>query len=234
MENEKNQINNSEEMPAANVKKWALQPTWDSGENSAERNTGSVGDIILSAVMFMAILVIVGSLLALTNYYTRDKIRENENDATNVALETIFPQADEFDDVFDELDDTSTIPGVTAIYKVYSGEEMIGYCTAVNSTGFSSQGIEMLVGSDTLNRVTMIQILDSEETPGIGTDVLDENGEFIKQFKGLARPIEFSTAVVAVSGATATSDGVRAGADVALKAVDLVRVMLDTAGESNE
>ena len=236
MENEIKQINNSGEQPSNNVKTWALKPSWDNGNAPAEHGSGSVsvGSIVLAAVMFMVILVIVGSLLALTNYCTSDKIKENEYNATQVALETIFPEADEFDDVFDELDDTSTIPGVTAIYKVYANEELIGYCTAVNASGFSSQGIDMIVGSDTLNRVVMIKIIDNGETPGIGTDVLSEDEDFIHQFEGLARPIEFSTAVTAVSGATATSEGVRAGTDVALKAVDVVRVTLDTAGESNE
>jgi len=234
MENEKKQISDSAEMPTGTIKTWSLKPSWENNVIDPERGGGSVGEIIFAAVMFMAILVIVGSLLAVTNFYTSNRIKENEYNANQKALETIFPEADEFDDVFDELDDTTTIPGVTAIYKVYAEEELIGYCTAVNSAGFSSQGIDMIVGSDTLNRVTMIQILDSGETPGIGTDVLVEDGEFIQQFKGLARPVEFSTAVVAVSGATATSEGVRAGADTALKAVDLVRVMLDTVGESNE
>ncbi len=236
MENEKNPVNNSDKASSTGVKTWSLKPTWnnDSEPNFRNDKKGStVGEIIFSAVILITIVAIVGSLLALTNYYTSDIIKENEYNATQIALETIFPQADEFDDVFDELDDTSNIPGVYAIYKVYNSEELIGYCTSINTTGFNSQGIDMIVGSDTLNKVVMIKILDNNETPGIGTDVLSESEGFIGQFEGLARPIEFSTAITAVSGATVTSEGVRSGVDTALKAVDVVRVTLDM-GESNE
>ncbi len=231
MENEKIQENKN---PSSNTKKWSLQPTWQQENETPTKSTG-IADIIISAVLFTVIIIIVGSLLSLVYYNTKDRIRANEVNATQDALETIFPMADEFDDVYDELDSNNTVNGVSAIYKVYDNEQLIGYCTAIKSAGFSGQGIEMIVGSDDQNRVVMIKILESGETPGKGTDLLYDGADFLAQFIGLSRPVEFSTTISAVSGATATSEGVRTGVDNALKAVDLVRVTLDhSVGDNHE
>ncbi len=212
---------------------WMLQPSF-SLQGTTESSQGISGILLYVAVLVLMICV-VGGILAGLNYATQGKIEENEIAQLNKAFETIFPDADEFDNVFNELNDTSSIPGVSAVYKVYKNEELLGYCTQVASDGFGTDEIEMIVGSDTMNQVVLISVLDHTETPGKGADILDPDEVFLQQFKGLARPIEFTSNVTAVSGATTTSDGVRNGINMALKAVDLVRISIDdTIGGNNE
>lgn len=212
---------------------WTLQPSI-SIHGTTESSQGFSGVVLYVAILVLMICV-VGGILAGINYATQGRIEKNEIEQRDKAFKTIFPDADEFDNVINELNDTSSIPGVTAVYKVYNNEELLGYCTQVSADGFGTDDIEMVVGSDTMNQVVLISVLDHSETPGKGADILDPDEVFLQQFAGLARPIEFTSNVTAVSGATTTSEGVRNGINMALKAVDLVRISIDdTMGGNNE
>lgn len=191
--------------------------------------------ILLFAVVLMSISAVVAGMLALINAQTKDIIAGYEQETRQNALESIFPDADEFVDATEFLGDSAIKENTSLVYKVYSKGELIGYCAGVTATGFSSSGFELMVGSDLLNNVTSINVVSQSETPGIGGAVLEDKPEFFAQFTGLPRPVEFNNSVTAVTGATVTSTAVLDGINTALEAIDIVRLnsASDTEGAEN-
>ncbi len=195
-------------------------------------NDNSLTDILLFGVVLMAITAIVAGLLAFIHAQTAPVIELHETEKRQAALETIFPEADEFVDALDRTSDDFSYSdaNVSSVYLVYDNNEIVGYCVSVSSVGYSSTPIELMVGSDLLNKVTSIRVVNHSETPGIGETVISENEGFFSQFTGQSRPIEFSNQITAVSGATFTSEGIKNGVNAALDAVDEVRLNMAQPG----
>ncbi len=195
-------------------------------------NDNSITDILLFGVVLMAITAIVAGLLGFINAKTASVIELHETEKRQTALEAIFPEADEFVDALDRTTDgfSYSDANVSSVYLVYDNSEIVGYCVSVSSVGYSSTPIELMVGSDLLNKVTSIRVVNHSETPGIGETVISENEGFFSQFTGLSRPIEFSNQITAVSGATFTSQGIKNGVNAALDAVDEVRLNMAQPG----
>lgn len=193
----------------------------------------AIMDILLFGVTLMAITAVVAGLLAFIHAQTEPIISLHDNEKKQTALQAIFPSADKFVDALDHTTDSFAYSdsNVSAVYLVYKNNELIGYCANVSSTGYSSTPIEMIVGSDLLNKVTDIHVISHSETPGIGETLISQNENFFKQFAGQSRPIEFSNQITAVSGATFTSDGIKNGVNTALDAVDEVRLNMAQLGE---
>lgn len=193
-----------------------------------EKKSSTTLSFVRILVPIILVIVLLATIVSVVNYITAPIIKNNEENSFNNALKQIFPEATEFEDVFMNIDDTSSIPNVVSIYKVYKDSDLIGYCTEVYANGFNTANkIDMLVGSDIFNKVTQVVILDNNETPGIGDEILKNDSHFINQFTGLTSPIEFSATVNAVTGATYTSEGVLNGINEALKSVNIVRIALD-------
>ncbi len=211
---------------AQDPRKRRVLPSIRLRSNDDTSNDNSMTDILLFGVVLMAITAIVAGLLGFINAQTSPIIELHETEKRQAALETIFPEADMFEDAHFSYSDAN----VNSVYVVYENNEIIGYCTIVNSTGYSSTPIELMVGSDLLNKVTSIRVVNHSETPGIGETVISENEEFFNQFNGLSRPIEFSNQITAVSGATFTSEGIKNGVNAALNAVDEVRLNMAQPG----
>lgn len=111
------------------------------------------------------------------------------------------------------------IPGATTIEqnekdgKIYwigkAGDEIVGAAMKVESQGYGSSPIEMMVGVDLKGKVTKVSIISLSETPGIGTRVKDES--FLSKFVGVEDPSK----VDGISGATFSSRAVINGVNKA-------------------
>ena len=215
-------------------RKTRIMPSFKKREDG-ENGNNDFTDIMLFGVVLMAITAIVAGLLGFIHAQTKPIIDQHETEKRQVALEAIFPQADQFVDAKEQTSNgfAYSDANVDSVYLVYEDNEIIGYCVNVRAIGYSSTPIEMIVGSDLLNKVTAIQVVNHSETPGIGETVISSNEEFFNQFEGLSRPIEFSNQVTAVSGATFTSDGIKNGINAALTAVDEVRLNMAQPGEED-
>lgn len=182
-------------------------------------------NIFALAGVLMAICSVVAIVLALINANTKDIIQKYEEETRAAALEAIFPDADDFVDVTDVLSNSGNSGSVLAVYKAYEGDNLLGYCVDLETNGFNnSTPIELMVGSDPMNKITSLSVVSHSETPGIGAAVLEKNPEFMAQFADCGRPVSFTPQMPAVSGATVTSNAVLSGLNDALWAVDMVRV----------
>ena len=167
--------------------------------------------IKLSSILCLITLV-AGLLLASVNSITAPAIERAEKKASEEAMRKIIPQADNFE-VLNEY--------VTFAKK---GDEPIGFCTKVTTTGYGGD-IIMMVGMDINGIIQGIEILSHSETAGLGAKIA--NDDFKAQFKDKS---PFSTVVknetdspdeiTAVTGATISSRAVAKGLEDAVNMVN--------------
>ena len=131
---------------------------------------------ITKMVLTLTILgLISGMVLSLVANYADPLIKQNQQEALREAVFFVLPSTESYE--------TSNIDG-KEVYRCYnSADDLIGY--AFTGSGGGYQGtIELMVGVGTeLEEIKGIQILASEETPGLGGKIRGES--FKNQFRGL-------------------------------------------------
>lgn len=173
----------------------------------------------LRLAIFVAAVV---AMLSVVNLLTRDTIAERKR------MEGETARCELLSGTFTELTDfeipASASGTVTAVYQAEQDGVVTGYCFDVTVKGYNQ--ITMIVGVNTDLTVTGVKILSQTETPGIGSKAVDEAGTYLPQFKGLSyRSLD---SVVAVSGATVSSKGIRTGVQ---SAVEVCRILMEGKGE---
>ena len=101
-----------------------------------------------------------------------------------------------------------------------------GYVMKISASG--SQGsIVMMVGVDADKAITGISVVNSSETSGIGTKVVENKPNaagtpVLDQFVGMsgAGTLTVGSNITAISGATVSTKGITMGANAALAAVE--------------
>jgi len=161
-----------------------------------------------SVVQMIVALTVVGCLSGVTlvfvyNYAT-PKIKVNVQAETEKAIKNIFPTVSRIEqekDIYKALDDKGSL---------------LGYAFTAEGNGYQGT-IQLLVGVDsTLQKMTGIEVLESQETPGLGAEITGSN--FKDQFKGLPldhkidyvknqKPTE-AYEIEAITGATISSRAV--------------------------
>lgn len=175
--------------------------------------------MVLSAVLFM-ISVVVALLLAFTNSVTKDKIAENTLKEQNLAKQEVLPGANEFIETKTYADETGLVQGV------YEGKDasgnMIGWCVNVSPSGYGG-ALDIMVGIDSNGTVSGMKVVSHSETAGLGAKATDPS--FSSQFTGkkMDSPLAVikngtpkENEIVAISGATITSEAVKKGVNAAI------------------
>lgn len=167
------------------------------------------------------ITAVTAFLLGTVNGITAPKIAEIQIKATNDALKNLIPSAENFEEqqLVEGADDT-----VMSFYHAKKGSEIIGYSVKVAPSGFGGP-IEMIVSFDKDGVVTGTQIVTMSETPGLGTKIVDDENfatqylgqsELLSSIKGSAKT---DTDIVAITGATISSDAMTHGVNTAISYV---------------
>lgn len=173
--------------------------------------------MLMPAIVLTIISVVIAGVLAVANHFTAPVIAKNAEKATNDALALVVPMANEFKIV--EKPEEST--NENDIYVAYSedGKE-IGYAVSVSPLGFGGN-IDIIVGFSMDKTISGIEIVNSSETPGLGSKASDK--EFKSQFLEKTPPLAISknaesgkNTISAISGATITSKAVTSGVNTAL------------------
>ena len=172
----------------------------------------------LTLTLFL-ITAIAAFLLSLVYGVTKDKIAEMTLLETKTAMENVVPGDNV---VFEDVENKGT--EVTSISSATSGGKLLGYCVKVSPSGFGG-AISLIVGINTENVVTGVQIISHSETVGLGAKA--DSDSFMDQYKGLKSGISVvkgavskgDNSISAITGATITSKAVTAGVNAALKAV---------------
>ena len=190
------------------------------------------GKFILKVAGTLTVIsLITAFLLGLVNGITKDKIAAIDAEKTRVAMSAVVPEGSEFTDALDLTDDVVAAAKaqggtITELYGVTSGGAEAGYVAKVAASG--SQGtITMMVGIDANKAITGISVVNSSETSGIGTKVVENKPNaagtpVLDQFIGMsgAGSLVVGSNITAVSGATVSTKGITMGANAALAAVE--------------
>ena len=178
------------------------------------KKNNNVLPMLIPAIALTIISIAVAGILAVTNIITAPAIAKNAEKATNDALSVVVPSANEFKEVAVTTDENEIYVG----YSV-SGEE-VGYAVSVSPLGFGGN-IDIIVGFSKDKLVTGVEIVNSSETPGLGSKASDK--EFKEQFLGKLPPLSViknaepdNSSIAAISGATITSKAVTNGVNNAL------------------
>ena len=185
--------------------------------------------VIKTTLILFLITSAAALLLAFVNDKTAPLIAENAGAKQQAALKTVMPSAAKFEQT--QADEKITAAAaengceINGIYiaKNESGNDC-GICTIITGSGYDS-GLQLAVGVDRDLKVTAIEIISSNETPGLGQKA--SNDDFKKQFEGKSGSLSVvksgasDSQINAISGATLTSNGVAKIVNTALKAAEI-------------
>ena len=149
-------------------------------------------------VVLGLISAISSGLLAGVNMLTKDTIATNSDKELNKSLAKVI-DADEFE----KQEETEL-----ALWHALKNGELAGYVVRLTGKGYSSAGIDILVGMDSRASVTGVLVFSHSETPGLGSKVAEPR--YLAQFvgKGIDSPFATGEDVDAISGATSSSKAV--------------------------
>ena len=172
---------------------------------------------ILCLITFAVALV-----LALGNMATAERIELLNIEAQNKAREAVMPNAAYFEEIALSEQEKNQYRTLSEIYVAMQGEDIVGYAIGVSPGGFNGP-IEMVVGIDMLGMVTGINIVRHQETPGLGSKILEENfkNQYRQKTNAPLRMIKSgepkADEIAAISGATISSEAVNDGVNLAVE-----------------
>ncbi len=165
-----------------------------------------------SVIVLTIICIVVGALLAVTNYVTAPIITEANRKKALESCFVVMKEATDFEEVsIEELEVPSTI---TNIYKEKDGK---GYVFRMVTTGYKS-GLVIMCGIDNSGKITGVTTISSEETVNIGKRTEDE--EYEAQYIGKDQSLK---GVEGLSGATITSNAYKKAVQDAFHAYNVVK-----------
>lgn len=181
--------------------------------------------IKLGLILFI-FTAIAGGVLALTNGFTSPIIAEIENEASFAAVMKLFPEADDFEEIEEELltDIREKHTSIIEAQRVLKSGEPIGYSFKTESSGYGGTPIVAITGIGSDGSVAGIDVVSHSETPGFGQQIEEESYKDTfkeKSTKEELIPVESpqeENEVMLISGSTVSSKGILVGINAAREA----------------
>jgi electron transport complex protein RnfG len=153
-------------------------------------------EMVRYGTVLAIICVVASGSLAIVNAVTRPKIIAQAQAEEEMSLKEVFPEGAKFDPV-------KSGEGIV-YYKVFGRDDkVIGIVFKAQGKGYSSI-VETMAGMKLDGTITSIKILNQNETPGLGANVIEPS--FTDRFKG--KDIPGLNNVQAITGATISSKAV--------------------------
>ncbi|HYA88438.1 MAG TPA: FMN-binding protein [Nitrospirota bacterium] len=181
-------------------------------------------DILKITLPLVAIFIVAGIIMSVTYQHTHPVRFQAEKKEKEEALKEMAP------DATDPIKPAGTWSADNKSYEYYQATASgisVAYIAETAGKGYSSF-IKMLVSLSPDMKIRDVKILDMNETPGLGDQVLEKS--FLDQFKGkslsqiILTKTETKENIQAVSGATYSSRGVTNGVK------DAVQLLVDKYG----
>ena len=169
--------------------------------NKKTENTTDTKFIVVITVKLLVISMITALLLSCVNALTVNKIAENAEREKAEAISSIFPEAESNTPLENVL-----FEGMSAVYKVHAGENILGYVAEVNPLGFGGE-MTVMVGVCTDGTVAGVKLISHSETPGLGSRVEDANylGQYVGKDKSTLKP---KVDIDIITGSTVSSNAI--------------------------
>lgn len=188
-------------------------------------------DMLKPALALGVICLVVGLFLSFAHNMTDEIIAKRiEAEANNARKEVLNIDNDsgfsfiEFKNWYELVGDSGDFENVVDVYTAMTEDSLQGYVITVISNGYGGP-MEVMVGISESGRVYGVKVLNSAETPGLGTKATDRS--FVSQFVNL--PMNAVLKVVktkssqenigeiqAVTGATVSSRAVTSAVQTAI------------------
>ncbi len=165
------------------------------------------------AIVLLVVGIVAAAALGLTNEATKDIIEKQRSDARTAAMKAIIPEAQTFEQVGDS--------------KVYLAKDetgnLVGGIVFTYPNGFGGP-VEVITGVGVDGTIKGVRVGSHTETPDLGSRATEP--AFYEQFSGLDAGSDIvvikvgipgENEILAISGATVTSNGVVDGVKEAIK-----------------
>lgn len=163
------------------------------------------------AVLFIIAAVSAG-ILAVVNNLTKTVIENNEIAAVNLARKNVLSSADTF-----KPEESVKAEGLEFIPGYNTAGELTGYVVSVAQGGYAAD-INFVLGIDKDGKIAGLDIIGSQETPGLGAKVMDKAWQAI--WIGRDSSYTFNKSTDAFAGATISPTAVYTGMMRALTVYD--------------
>lgn len=181
---------------------------------SKRKSDAGIMEMVKLGLSLVCYAVISCTVLAIVNNFTAPTIKANEIRKAQVAMQAIFPVADNFEPIenFSPVTGTATM-AVTDGYLAKKDGQVIG--GVVQVTGPTYEKAKVIVGLNLDGTISGVQILEISDSPGFGLkankpDFFLKNGKtFYGQFEGKDASNGFKSGnnFDSITGATITSHG---------------------------
>ena len=176
--------------------------------------------VLIPTLVLFLVSAIVTAVLAGTNALTADTIAQVNAQAEQASRQVVLPDAQSFE----EREQDGNI-----YYIGKNGEETVGYVFTTESNGYGG-AMSIMTGISADGQITGINILSHNDTPGLGANATNES--FRDQYKKPVPQSGFSviksgspddTQILAMTGATITTDAVTNAVNLAVQQYETVK-----------
>ena len=181
-------------------------------------------------LVLFCITLISGACVGVVNMITVEPIAKAKAAAEEAALAQVLPEYDNVEEPTEHVADNLPI----VVYKATKGGEVVGYAIkTATKNGFSGM-VKMMVGFDTNGTILNVNVLEQNETPGLGAKMTEEGNPLLASIQNKeASKVKFQVKkdggdIDALTAATISS---RAYADAVARAYEVFKV---AAGWQNE
>lgn len=179
-------------------------------------------EILRLGLILFVITAVAGGLLGVVNDITSPIIAEKKVEAANESRRLVLKDAEDFKQVEGTfISETYSDVPVDEVYEGTNGSGTVGYVIKTLPKGYGGT-IEVIVGIGKDGAIEAITIGNMAETPGLGAKSKEPafQGQFAGKPAGTLSVIKSGTAgesdVLAISGATITSNAVTLGVNTAI------------------
>jgi electron transport complex protein RnfG len=164
-------------------------------------------------IVLLSVAAVSGASLSYVYQLTKPIIEGNRQQELVQALESVLPEAKNYQEI--DIDKGNT--NIIRSFKATRNEDIIGYAFVLRFSGF--QGDISIVMGTSNEEITKIQVLDHLETPGLGSRITESS--FLSQFQN--SDLE-SKNYDAITGATISSSAMIEAVELAQEQIlDLLR-----------
>lgn len=179
-------------------------------------------EILRLGLILFLITAVAGGLLGIINDVTSPIIAEKQVEAANESRRVVLSSAEDFKQMEGQFksDMYPDIP-IDEVYEGLASSGTVGYVIKTLPKGYGGT-VEVIVGVNKEGSIEAITIGNMSETPGLGAK--SKEPAFQDQFKGklletlsvIKSGSPSNTDVLAISGATITSNAVTSGVNAAI------------------
>ena len=180
-------------------------------------------------LVLFCITLISSACVGLVNMITVEPIAQAKEAAVKAALAQVLPEFDATEKSEHTADELQIIA-----YKASKGGEVVGYAIESSTKNGFSGMVKMMVGFDTKGTILNVNVLEQNETPGLGAKMTEEGNPLLASIQNKeASKVKFQVKkdggdIDALTAATISS---RAYADAVARAYEVFKV---AAGWQNE